>query len=234
MKLLSAFQSKDRQQEEITSRLLRSQEVEDLAMKANANLARAEADFASTIARNRSKWALEEEEHANRIKDMSKEIQSLEKRKEQALIPIYLYKKEADNLVSEAQEIVKKAKEKEEQAEYLQDKLEEKLTEVADRENILDTEEKRIEIAKQSILAQKETTKDGIARLSKEMILFHEKQQAEEEILIQRKNEVSMAEINFNAKLEKYARDLEALKTWDTQLRDERGILDREYARSKK
>lgn len=234
MKLLSPFAQKDKQQEELTRKLLRIQEVEELAIKTNANLARSQADFNETLARNRDKWAIEESEHSERIKDMIREIESLENRKKEALIPIQMYKDEVDKMYLEAQELVKTAKEKEEQADYLTEKLEEKLTEVGDRGKVLEKEEQKLEIAKQSIEAQKEQIKSGIKKLSEEMVMFHEKQQYEEASLNKRKSELALAEINFNAKVEKYQRDLEAMKIWDRQLKDERGILNREYARKTK
>lgn len=234
MKLLSPFAQKDKQQEELTRKLLRIQEVEELAIKTNANLARSQADFNETLARNRDKWAIEESEHSDRIKDMTREIESLENRKKEALIPIQMYKDEVDKMYLEAQELVKTAKEKEEQADYLTEKLEEKLTEVGDRGKVLEKEEQKLEIAKQGIEAQKEQIKAGIKKLSEEMVMFHEKQQYEESSLNKRKSELALAEINFNAKVEKYQRDLEAMKIWDRQLKDERGILNREYARKTK
>lgn len=233
MRLLSPFAQKDKQQEEITRKILRTQEVNEMASIADVNLARTQQEFNSALALNRSKWVLEEEEHANRIKDMSKEIEALEERKKQALIPINVYKKEIDILIKEAQEIVKQAKEKEEQADYLLEKLETKLTDVSDRETIVSDEEKRLTIARQGIEIQQETTKQGVEQLSKEMILFHEKQRQEEENLLKRKKEVALAEISFNSKTKKYARDIEALKIWEIQLKDERETLDREYKRKK-
>lgn len=234
MKLLSPFAQKDKQQEELTRKLLRIQEITELEIKTNANLARAQADFNDTLARNRDKWSIEESEHSDRIKDMTQEVESLENRKKEALIPVQMYKDEVDKMYIEAQELVKNAKEKEEQADYLAEKLEEKLTEVGDREKQAEKEEQKLEIAKQGIEAQKEQIKEGIKKLSEEMIMFHEKQQYEETSLNKRKSEVALAEINFNAKLEKYERDIEAMKIWDKQLKDERGVLDREYARRNK
>lgn len=233
MKLLSPFATKERQQNELTQKILRIQEIEDLAKQANAKLARAQADFQSVLAQNQAKWANEEAEHTERVKSMTIEVESLENRKKQALIPIQMYKEEVDKAMAEAQEIVKKAKEKEEQADFLLEKLEEKLTDVSDREALVEKEEKRQEVAKQGIESQQRATKEGVERLSKEMMLFHEKCQSEEESLAQRKKELALAEINFNAKIEKYKRDFEALKVWDIQLKDERATLDREYARKK-
>lgn len=156
MKLLPTFAVKDKQQEELTRKILRTQEINKLAQEADLNLARAQADFASTMALNQAKWALEQELHAESVKATTEEIQALEMRKQQALIPIQMYKDEADKLLAEAQEIRDRVKEKEAQAEYLQDTLEEKLTEVADREQTLKEDEQRLHVKKQGIILQGE------------------------------------------------------------------------------
>ena len=234
MKLLTPFQQKDQQQADLTKKILRIQEVEKLVTQTNANLARAEFDFNSMLARNREKWALEEEEHTNRVESMEQEIKELENRKNQALVPIQLYKDEADKIMENARDLAEKVKQREEYVEELTEQLTKKLTEVSDREEFVANEEKRLEVAKQGIIAQQEATKQGVERLSKEMIMFHEKQQTDEASLSTRRRELEMAEINFNARLDKYQRDLEALKIFDRQLKDERATLDREIARRKK
>lgn len=231
MKLMSPFQNRDKQQEEQTRKILRIQEIEDLATKANANLAKAQAEFNTTLALNRSKWALEEEEHAQRIKDMTSEVEALEERKKQALIPISMYKEEADKIMVESQDILKRSKEKEEQVDYLQEKLEEKLTEVSDRENQVVKEEQKQQIARQGIEEQQKQTKLGIEQLSKEMVMFHEKQQYEDTKLLERKKVVELAEINFEAKIDRYNRNMEALLTREVQLIDREKTLERNMNR---
>lgn len=178
MKLLSPFQTKDRQDQEIARKILRIQEIESLAKEANAKLARADLDFAEALARSREKWALEVEEKQKMAQILEGETIALEKRKEQALIPISMYRQEADKLLAEAQEIVKRAKEKEEMADFLQEKLEIKLTDISDREHTIIEEEKRLVAIKAGMENQEEHTKQGVERLSKEMIKFHEEREA--------------------------------------------------------
>lgn len=231
MKLLSFTERKDSQQKEQTIKILRTQEVNDLAKTANANLARAEADFNATLAKNRAKWAIEENDHADRIKSMTGEIEALERRKEQALIPISLYKKEADALMGEAQEIVKKAQTKEDQVDFILEKLETELTAVADREQAVTEKENKLESAMKGVEAQQEITKKGAEALYEQTVLFQQKQEKEEASLLERKKEVSLAEITFQAKVDKYKRDMEALRVWDLQLKDERETLKRAMER---
>ena len=231
MKLLSLTTTKDSQQKEQTLKILRIQEIEELARKANANLAKAEADFHSTLALHRSKWAVEEQEHQETLKVMDSEVQALERRKQQALIPIAVYKQEADKIMEEARDMLKYVREKEELNDYLQQKLEQKLSDVADRENLVAKEENRQKNALLGIATQQEQIKKGMEDLSRVMAEFHEKQTREEASLLERKKEVSMAEISFGAKVDKYKRDMEALRTWERQLTDERETLKRAFER---
>jgi hypothetical protein len=231
MKLLSFVQTKDSQQKEQALKVMRAQEIEELASKANAKLARAEADFQSTLAKNRAKWALEEEEHAERLKAMEDELKPLEERKRQALIPLQLYKERADEMLQEAKDILVKAQEKEAQADFLQEKLEDKLTSVADREQTVTKEEQRLIIAKEGIQIQQEQIKANAEKLTQEIEAFHEKQRLEETSLLERKKEVSMAEISFQAKVDKYKRDIEALRVAQIQVEDQRQTLERTLKR---
>lgn len=212
MLLLKPSQNKDRQSEELARKVIRIQEIEDLASKANAKLAQAESDFQSILARNRAKWAIEEEEHAERVKSMLLEINALENRKKQALIPISLYKKEADKIMLEAQELLQKVKEKEENIDFLQEKLEEKLTSVGDRELSIEREEKLQLVAREGIEIQKEQVKSSIKHLSEEMIMFHEKQQEEETNLTERKKEVYLIEVSLKAQQDKLVQERETMR----------------------
>jgi hypothetical protein len=231
MKLLSPTVNKDAQQIEIARKLLRS--VEEMAAKANMNLAKAEADFADTMARNQAKWLVEEVEHNKMMIEREREVEALEKRKIEALIPIEIYKKEADTLMEKAQTIVKRAKQKESENEDLQELLYKKLTDVADREYMLVEGEKRIEIAKLGVIDQQQVTQQGVERLTIEMANFHVKQQEEEKNLEERKREVYLAELSFSAKTKKYTRDLHALQVFEIQLKDREATLDREIQRRK-
>lgn len=234
MKLLSPVAQKDARQTEITRQLLRAKETEDIILKINVRRAKAEADFADSLARNRVIWAQEEEEHAKRLKDMEAELKPLEERKRQALIPLEVYKEDAAKVVAEARRIFDRATEKEQLLDQGAEMLEQKLTAVADRENAVTREEKRQEVAKLGIETQQEETKKGLSKLSEAMFNFDLYKQKEEGSLLIRKKEVSLAEINFKAKTEKYQRDLEALKILEAQLKDERATLDRAIARQKK
>ena len=131
MKLFSPQEVRDKKNLETARDILRTKEVEDVLKRTNQQLAQAEADFASALAKNKRIWANEETEHAKRVSEMSEEIKELEQRKAQALIPIQMYKDQADTLLKEAQEALELAKVREYQARETQNALEDKLDELS-------------------------------------------------------------------------------------------------------
>ena len=231
MKLLSPLVHRDAKQAQDLKQIIRAKEIEKVVLDNNIKLAKSEADFQDSLARNRSIWAKEEEEHSKRLNDMLTEVNVLEQRKQQTLIPIEVYKEQADVKMLEAEKYLTDVIQREAEIDDLKELLDEKLSEVADRENIVAAEEKRQKNVLLGIETQQEETKKGVQRLSEEMFKFHEKQEREESSLLQRKTEVSMAEINFQAKVDKYKRDLENMAVWARQLKDERETLDREKTR---
>ena len=231
MKLLSFSEKKDQQQQEQTLKILRTQEVMELEKKANQNLAKAQADFQSTLATNREKWALELEEKQKMMDEMAKEIEVLEEKKKQALLPVTKQQREIYYSKVENDKIFIKLVKKEEEIEDTKQLLEEKLTEVADREQQVLKEEQSQFVALKGVQLQQEQTRKGADTLYKEKVAFEISKQAEEASLLERKREVFLAETSFKAKTEKYARDMKVLKEWEAQLIDERDTLKRAFAR---
>ena len=114
MKLLSLKQVNDTRATEVARDILRTQEIQEVADKTRKSLANAQADFSNTLASHKERWAKEEEKYKERKVKMEREIDILEKRKTQALIPISMYQKEADEKMKEAHNFLLEAKKKEE------------------------------------------------------------------------------------------------------------------------
>ena len=231
MSLLKPSVVKDLRQEEITRQLLRAKETDEIVKKNNQRLAQSEADFQSMLARNRLIWADEEKEHSERFEEMKKEIEVLEERKKQALIPIEMYKAQADTIFSEATNVLKRAMEREDNASHTQELLEEKLTDVSEREQDVKKEEARLKRVKEGVNMQAENIKQLATRLSSDIANYKVTREKEETSLLERKKEVALAEINFKAKTDKYARDIEALRVFELQLKDKQATLERSFAR---
>lgn len=234
MKLLPSFAERDKQQEETARKLMRAQEVEKLLESVNKQLASAQANFSEALARQQRVWAQEEEAHAVAMKEREAEVSVLEERKRQALVPIEIYKAQADEKMREADERMADAMERELNVGDLQERLEEKLTEVSDREQQLSSREKAFEVAKSGLDLQRSQLESSIQDFQNKLNKFQQNKALEEASLEQRKREVALAEISLNAKIEKYRESLEALRVWEIQLMDERATLDREYERRKK
>ena len=79
MKLRSPSQLGDLKEQARVRELLRIQETNKAAMEANKALAKAEADFNATLAKNREIWALEEAEHTKRVKEQQSELERLQR-----------------------------------------------------------------------------------------------------------------------------------------------------------
>lgn len=231
MKLLTQTQIRDERGIELSRDILRAKETDEQVKRINAKMANAEADFAGTLARHRMKWAGEESEHDERMREMDSEIAALENRKKQALIPLEIYKEQADTLLREAQNALQRANEREEDVQSTLVTLEDRLDEVSDREINANALERSLESRKKGNEVQEEQTKMMAAQLSYDMQTFYEKRDAEEARMVERRKEIQMAEITVDAKIAKVKRDIEAMRVYDIRLKDERKTIDRIYQR---
>lgn len=229
MRLLSPNQTKDLEGEEVTRQILRAKESQEMATKWHKRLADAEADFAHSTARQQKEWAEMEKEHEVRLKEMAVEIESLESRKTQALIPIEIYKKQAQDLMDSAQAREEAAKKQEDDAERTKDILEDKLDDVSDREIAAEEKERKLLTREQGIAQQSEEVRQGSARLSEAMENFKAYCAVEESKLRQKRKENGLKEANLEAREDKITRETDALKIFATRLTDERETLGRAW-----
>jgi hypothetical protein len=170
MKLLTATESKDLKEQQRVRDILRTEEIEKAAKEARLRLANAEADFNTTLARNRDQWAKEEQEHSTRIEEMSNEIRILEARKEVALEPVYELKKRYEAELAEVQRVLAITNKKQQDNEELSEHLQDKLDEVGGREQDVLREIQRLQIQKEGIELQKQQTIDGIKALNNQIM----------------------------------------------------------------
>jgi len=231
MKLLSPIAVKDVRGQELARDVLRIKETKDELQRVSQQLANAQADFNVSLARNRETWANEEQEHSKRLTEMTKEVEFIEERKKQALIPINMYKSEADKIMSDALEYKKSLDAKEEQIENTIELLESKLTDVADREQKVSLVEKKQKVAQEGILKQQEATRNGTQLLSEQIAQFHVKQQEDDKLWNKRKRELDLKEINLEVREEKNIREIGAIRVREAQVQDMRETLEREYVR---
>lgn len=233
MKLFSPQEVRDKKNLETARDILRTKEVEDVLKKTNQQLAQAEADFASALAKNKRIWANEEAEHAKRVSEMSEEIKELEQRKAQALIPIQMYKDQADTLLKEAQETIELAKIREYQARETQNTLEDKLDELGEREEILIEDERVIQRKKEGIKAQEKNIELQSAELTRKIEEFLKQKGLAEADLKKRDKELTMREMSIVSREKALERGISSLAEEKTKIADQRATLERALNRKK-
>lgn len=234
MKLFSQPELKQRKDQELTREILRTEEMQKVAEKARKGMANAEADFKEMLATHKEKWAKEEQEHTVRLRQMASEIDGLEERKKQALIPIQVYKQMADEKMNEAvaaEEVVAK---KEEEIEDLREKLEDRLDEVGEREGEVRIREARADYRELGLNSQSDIIDARSKELSKKIAEFTAKKENDEKDIYERKELLFLKERDLVAREATLKRNLEALVAREKQLEDQRQTLEREYERLRK
>lgn len=233
MKLLTPQQFNDKKSQEVSRAVLRAEETNKLTEKANQALAKAEADFALALSGQRVRWEVEELDHKKKMEELLVELKPLEDRKRQALIPIEVYKKQADDKLDEANTILQEVKEKRERLEEDAEVLQDRLDEVSDRELLAIKRHERLDSMEIGLEHQVEQNKAITARLSQDLAKFISYKANEEKSLDERKTELTLAEISFKAKTDKLKRDLEALEKERILVKDQRETLERAMKRLK-
>lgn len=231
MKLLSPQQVRDSKNQELSREILRSKETEEQIKRINQRRLEAEAEFNSTLARNRSLWAEEEESHDIRIREMEREIAFLEERKKQALIPIQMYKDQVDVYYREAHDAIERVKEREEILEHTQELLENKLDELSDREITIQNTENAVRAQFEGLRAQQQQVVEGNERLNKKIAEFVEYKKLTEQEIAEKRKHLQLLEINIEAREKKLQRTEKALANARQQLDDQRATLARAFER---
>lgn len=234
MQLLTPQAVKDLRGGEQVREALRIKETQEAIKKLNVNLANAEADFAFALARHNKEWAKQEKEHSQRLGEMKKEIEILEAKRSEALIPVNILRKEAEELMQLAKKSLEKNQTKESELEDIHIHLEDLLDDAGARKIDLLEFEKRLEARERGIEQQAEQSKSGAEKLSKAMQDFQVYMATEESKLIANRKELELLKINLEAKSEKNRREFESLDKERKILEDQRATLERAFARLKK
>ncbi len=77
LKLLTPQQNKDASREQELRQILRNQELEKITKATLLKFNNAQAEFNAMLAENRNKWASEEREHEERVKQRQQELEAL-------------------------------------------------------------------------------------------------------------------------------------------------------------
>jgi hypothetical protein len=231
MKLLQPSQIKDLKSQEVVKQILRAKEVENIVNNNNLKLAKSEMDFNTALVRYREVWEEEEKAHRQAVNAKEKEIEILEKKKQQALIPVQELIDKYTNQLKEIDTMRKELKQKEITIEETTELLQDKLDMVADKENVLIIKEKELQNKQHSIDIQNDMSKRGAELLTKQITDFNLKQSIAEQKLLDKGKELRLVEINLNAKADKNKRDVEVIEKERIRLNDMRITLERAMQR---
>lgn len=231
MKLLTPKVTKDLEGQEITRKILRAEEAEDVLRDVHKRLAKAEADFQATLANQQRTWAIEAQNHAGQLKEMEKEVGVLETKKKQALIPVEMYRKEVEEKDKETTLFLNAIKQKKEKLEETQDLLEEKLDELGEREqNVLQSE--HILLAKQASHTERESKiKEDSEILTQAMQSFLQESEQKVKEIEDKQNELILKERSFASFEENLKAKEERLRIREIQVEDRATTLEREFKR---
>ena len=229
MQLLKPQQNKDLKSEQDLRNIIRTQEILKAEQDARLKLANAEADFNNTLAKNREKWALEEEEHYKRAREMDTEIKNLELQKLNMLVPFDILKDGVYSDMKDAENFLISLRNREEYAEDLTEKLQDKLDDVGAREQDLKRKTFEIQIKEEGLKQQATNTIIGTERLNKELSDFAVYKRDTEDLLVQKLKAIDDREFSLAGReldLEKREKDV---NDRNIRLADERGVLDRAW-----
>ena len=233
MRLLSQQQVKQNKESELAKEALRIAETQKLSKKSREELAKTQAEFYNTLAKNRELWANEAEEHQRIVKEMKKEVEELQKKKEQALIPIKIYKDEVDRKMDVATILMEKAKQQKQENDALEEILEDRLDEVGQREQDVKLKEQKLLSQIQANEQQANFVIQGQKSLNQEIKEFVKQREQAFKDIDKRMTAVLLKEHTLEERMDSLKRTEETLCILAKQLEDRRGILDRREKREK-
>lgn len=174
MKLLNIKQVIDNKENQISRSLSRISELDKLILSKQKEVNKLEEEFNITLNRQKESWLKEKNTYINKIKELIEEAGLLEKRKEQALLPITERDNNSKKILKLAVEKEKKLNDKEIELDEKLDLLEDKITSLSDRELKIKEKEQLQYIAQEGIELQKEQIKQDLDNLNKLIIKKNE------------------------------------------------------------
>ena len=134
MRLLDQSVTQDIRGQETARYVMRIEEIKAQLVEYGKKLSNAEADFKNALNKHHEVWQKEIEEQNEWKKQTEAEIKVLEDRRNNLLVPIGILNKGAQDIMNEAELALRSAKKREQDAQELIERLEDKLDDVGQRE----------------------------------------------------------------------------------------------------
>jgi DNA uptake protein ComE-like DNA-binding protein len=209
----------------------RIKETQEELGRKQLQLANVEVSFNTSLAKQREVWAQEEKNHAERFFAMELEIKNLEKRKEEALIPIAEIEQKAHTIFNEAETRLSEVIQKEIEFEDVKEKLMKRLDDVSEKEQSLQSEQQTIIKTKESIKQEEEALSLNRNALSESIIAFNSYITEQNSFILKEKTALIMRERTIEARTELFNKREKKLENDIIRLNDGRKTLERALAR---
>lgn len=167
LRLLGTKEAAEDLKERKEAEVIRAAELDALIKAKHQELRKADEDFKNTIAAHRFQWTQVEAEHRNRLQALLSQTELLERRREQALIPLTIKESELDNkdgALTKREEIIRK---REEELEAQGLNLQARLDAISEREGHVDGLLALQTVREEGIQHQAEQIKINSDRLTK-------------------------------------------------------------------
>ena len=197
LKLYTAEEIKSSKATELARDVMRTSDIKKALDKARTELNNVNAQFEVALANQRVKWISEEEVALGKIRDLETELKVLERRKQQALIPIDLYQQRVDNINKEANDKLKSATDKQFYVDELSEKLEEKLDEVSEKDQSLQKREENLFVKEKAVQMQEEGNKKMSQEINTRALFFIKEMEDREKDFNNRKTALELKEISL-------------------------------------
>ena len=197
LKLYTAEEIKSSKATELARDVMRTSDIKKALDKARTELNNVNAQFEVALANQRVKWISEEEVALGKIRDLETELKVLERRKQQALIPIDLYQQRVDNINKEANDKLKSATDKQIYVDELSEKLEEKLYEVSEKDQSLQKREENLFVKEKAVQMQEEGNKKMSQEINTRALFFIKEMEDREKDFNNRKTALELKEISL-------------------------------------
>ena len=197
MKLFTSEEIKSSKATELARDVMRTSDIKKALDKARTELNNVNAQFEVALANQRVKWISEEEVALGKIRDLETELKVLERRKQQALIPIDLYRQRVDNITKEANDKLKSATDKQIYVDELSEKLEEKLDEVSEKDQSLQKREENLFVKEKAVQMQEEGNKKMSQEINTRALFFIKEMEDREKDFNNRKTALELKEISL-------------------------------------
>lgn len=226
LKLFSPTEAKSRNDGQVQRDQARIRGIQDSLRAFQTKQADAESSFNSALARHREQWANEEKEYEIRKDQMDKEVKSLEKRKEEAVIPIKEREQKAYSMDTEADKRLSSVKELEIELEKMKTVLTQRLDDCSEREQSI--QDGYIELERHKTVNREEDTLLELNRsnLSKSIQEFNIHVSTESESIEKQKVDILLQERSYQARKDLLDTREQSLLNKEIQLKSERIALD--------